>query len=88
MFFNHSTPSNHQCPKSSASKGAVKIGGHDVYQLIGANPGKPPMRLFFDKESGLLLRSIRYGDTPLGRNPTQVDYTDYRAQDGVKVPFQ
>jgi len=52
---------------------ADKIGGHDVYQLIGANPGKPPMRLFFDKESGLLLRSIRYADTPLWRNPTQLD---------------
>jgi len=67
---------------------ADKIAGHDVYQLIAANPGKPPMRLFFDKESGLLLRSIRYAETPLGRNPTQVDYGDYRAQDGVKVPFQ
>ncbi|MBZ5493404.1 MAG: c-type cytochrome [Acidobacteriia bacterium] len=67
---------------------ADKIGGHDVYQLIGENPGKPPMRLFFDKESGLLLRSVRYADTPLGRNPTQVDYADYRAQDGIKVPFQ
>lgn len=65
-----------------------KIGGHDVVQLIAANPGKAPMRLFFDKESGLLLRSIRYAETPLGRNPTQVDYSDYRAQDGVKVPFQ
>ena len=67
---------------------ADKIGGHEVYQLIGTNPGKPPVRLFFDKESGLLVRSIRYADTPLGRNPTQVDYADYRAQDGVKVPFQ
>jgi outer membrane lipoprotein-sorting protein len=65
-----------------------KIGGHDVVQLIGVNPGKPPIRLFFDKESGLLLRSVRYADTPLGRNPTQVDYADYRGQDGVKVPFQ
>ena len=65
-----------------------KIGGHDVVQLIGMNPGKAPIRLFFDKESGLLLRSVRYAETPLGRNPTQVDYADYRAQDGVKVPFQ
>lgn len=70
------------------SPAGEKIGGHDVVQLIGANPGKPPMRLFFDKESGLLVRSIRYADTPLGRNPTQVDYADYRAQDGVKIPFQ
>ncbi|MGB9121300.1 MAG: c-type cytochrome [Candidatus Angelobacter sp.] len=67
---------------------AEKIDGHDVVQLIGANSGKPPMRLFFDKESGLLVRTIRYADTPLGRNPTQVDYADYRAQGGVKIPFQ
>ena len=67
---------------------AEKIGGHDVVQVIGVNQGKPPMRLFFDKESGLLVRSIRYADSPLGRNPTQVDYSDYRAQDGVKLPSQ
>jgi hypothetical protein len=67
---------------------AEKIGGHDVVQVIGANAGKPPIRLFFDKESGLLVRSIRYADSPLGRNPTQVDYSDYRAQDGVKLPSQ
>ena len=67
---------------------AEKIAGRDVIQLIGLREGKPPLRLFFDKESGLLLRTVRYGDTPLGRNPTQVDYTDYRSEGGVKIPFQ
>jgi len=67
---------------------AEKIGGHDVVQVIAGNPGKSPTRLFFDKESGLLVRSIRYADTPLGRNPTQVDYSDYRAQGGVTIPLQ
>lgn len=67
---------------------ADKIGSHEVYQLIGTNPGKPPMRLFFDKESGLLVRSVRYAETPLGRNPTQVDYADYRAEGGTKIPYQ
>jgi photosynthetic reaction center cytochrome c subunit len=67
---------------------ADKIGGHEVLQVIAANPGKPPMRLFFDKESGLLVRTIRYAETPLGRNPTQVDYADYRAEGGFKLPFQ
>jgi photosynthetic reaction center cytochrome c subunit len=65
-----------------------KIGGHDVLQVIGITEGKPPVRLFFDKDSGLLLRTIRYAETPLGRNPTQVDYADYRSEGGVKVPFQ
>jgi photosynthetic reaction center cytochrome c subunit len=67
---------------------AEKIGGHEVVQVIGINPGKPPLRFFFDKESGLLVRTVRYADTPLGRNPTQVDYADYRTDGGVKFPFQ
>jgi outer membrane lipoprotein-sorting protein len=65
-----------------------KIAGHDVVQVIGFKDGKPPLRFFFDNESGLLLRTVRYAETPLGRNPTQVDYTDYRTDGGVKLPFQ
>jgi photosynthetic reaction center cytochrome c subunit len=67
---------------------ADKIAGHDVVQVIGLRDGKPPMRLFFDKDSGLLLRTIRYTETPLGRNPAQIDYADYRAEGGVKIPSQ
>lgn len=67
---------------------AEKIDGHEVLQVIGFNEGKPPMRFFFDKESGLLVRTIRYTDTPLGRNPTQVDYADYHEEVGVKIPLQ
>jgi photosynthetic reaction center cytochrome c subunit len=67
---------------------ADKVGGHEVYLLIGNKPGKPPVRFFFDKESGLLLRTIRYTETALGRNPVQVDYADYRSEGGVKIPYQ
>jgi hypothetical protein len=31
---------------------------------------------------------VRYVETPLGRNPTQIDYADYRDAEGVKVPFR
>ena len=44
--------------------------------------------MFFDKVSGYLLRTIRYEETPLGQNPTQVDYAEYRVDSGVKLPFQ
>jgi photosynthetic reaction center cytochrome c subunit len=70
-----------------------KIDGHDTWLVIGrsepgaANP-KPPLRLYFDKNTGLLLRLVRYTETPLGRNPTQIDYADYRATDGVKIPYR
>jgi hypothetical protein len=56
--------------------------------MAGAREGQPPTRLYFDQQSGLLLREVRYADTPLGLNPTQIDYADYRDQGGVKTPFQ
>jgi photosynthetic reaction center cytochrome c subunit len=65
-----------------------KIDGHEVVQVIGLNQGHPPTRLFFDKDSGLLVRSVRYATTPVGLNPTEVDYADYREESGVKIPMQ
>jgi hypothetical protein len=65
-----------------------KIDGHDTYMVVGHSEGQPPLRLYLDKESGLLLRLIRYAETPLGRNPTQIDYADYRDASGVKIPFR
>jgi len=65
-----------------------KIDGHDTYLVIGRSETQPPLRLYFDKDSGLLLRLIRYAETPLGRNPTQIDYADYRVANGLKVPFR
>jgi photosynthetic reaction center cytochrome c subunit len=44
--------------------------------------------LYFDTKSGVLVRMVRYTETPLGRNPVQIDYTDYRAIGSVKIPFQ
>lgn len=64
------------------------IEGHDTYLVIGRTEGQPPLRLYLDKDSGLLLRLVRYAETPLGRNPTQIDYADYRDVDGVKTPFR
>jgi photosynthetic reaction center cytochrome c subunit len=46
------------------------------------------VRLYFDKQTGLLVRSVRYADSALGLNPSQVDYADYRAVDGLQVPFR
>jgi hypothetical protein len=65
-----------------------KIGDHDVNVVSGLSAGQPAAKFYFDEQSGLLLRVLRYVDSPLGRNPTQIDYADYRDQGGVKVPFQ
>jgi hypothetical protein len=65
-----------------------KIDGHETYLVIGRNEGQPPLRLYLDTQTGLLARLVRYAETPLGRNPTQIDYADYRETDGVKIPYR
>jgi hypothetical protein len=65
-----------------------KIDGKETWLVIGHKENEPPLRLFLDQKSGLLLRLIRYVDSPLGYNPTQIDFADYRAADGVKVPYR
>jgi hypothetical protein len=43
--------------------------------------------LYFDAETALLRRLMRYTDSPIGRIVTQYDYEDYRPVDGVRIPF-
>jgi photosynthetic reaction center cytochrome c subunit len=64
-----------------------KIGDREAYVLFGTREGQPPAKFCFDEQSGLLVRLVRYAESPLGRNPTQIDYADYREVDGVQVPF-
>ena len=70
--------------------GSSSIDDKDVVVVQGtANGGRSSIKLYFDKQSGLLVRQVRYADTILGRVPIQVDYSDYRdvAGAGVKLPF-
>jgi photosynthetic reaction center cytochrome c subunit len=65
----------------------TSIDDKDVRVLQGTNPRQPPLNLYFD-DSGLLVRMVRFVDTPIGRVPTQIDYSDYRVVAGVKIPFR
>ncbi len=64
------------------------IDDRDVQVLQGTTDGRYPVNLYFDKQSGLLIRLVRYSDSPVGLNPTQIDYSDYREVAGVKMPFR
>ena len=70
--------------------GSSSIDDKDVVVVQGtASGGRSSAKLYFEKESGLLVRQVRYADTIIGRVPIQVDYSDYRdvAGAGVKLPF-
>jgi photosynthetic reaction center cytochrome c subunit len=66
---------------------AEKVGEHDAILLFATNSSDPPLELFFDRQTGLLLRQLRFGSSPLGLNPTQIDYGDYKTFDSVQVPL-
>jgi photosynthetic reaction center cytochrome c subunit len=63
------------------------IGGREVQIIQGTGAGGSRVKLFFEKESGLLVRVVRYTETAVGVVPTQTDYSDYREVAGVKMPF-
>ncbi|HKE87207.1 MAG TPA: photosynthetic reaction center cytochrome c subunit family protein [Vicinamibacterales bacterium] len=67
---------------------AAVIDDHEVQVVQGTTARGATATLYFDMESGLLVRSIRYTDSPVGRIPTQTDYSDYRDVSGVKMPFK
>jgi hypothetical protein len=60
---------------------------HDVDVVQGTGPRGLLVTLYFERKTGLLLRELRYGNSPIGRVPTQIDFADYRDVDGVKLPF-
>ena len=70
------------------TQGSEKIGDHEAYIVVGERQGKPPLRLYFDQQTGLLVRLVRFGETALGQMPTQIDYEDYRDSAGVKIPYR
>ena len=53
----------------------------------GTGPRGMLVTMYFDQQSGLLLRVVRYGKTQIGRVPTQIDYSDYRDVGGIKMPY-
>ncbi len=65
-----------------------ELAGRSVNVLQGTGTGGFTATLYFDVESGLLTRVVRYANSAMGRVPTQFDYEDYREVAGVKIPFR
>jgi hypothetical protein len=65
-----------------------RVGDQEAYVISCSRVGQPLTKLYFDKQSGLLERLIRFAESPLGLVPTQIDYEDYRIVDGVELPYR
>jgi Photosynthetic reaction centre cytochrome C subunit len=64
-----------------------KIDNRETYVVDATRKDDKRERLYFDSETGLLLRRISYAPTMIGIIPEQIDLGDYREVEGVKFPF-
>jgi hypothetical protein len=71
--------------------GSMESIGDKDYVVVqgsrGAAANQTMVTLYFDSKTNLLSRMIRYTSSPVGRVPTQIDYSDYRDVNGIKFPF-
>jgi len=66
--------------------GISKVGDREVYVLRTQQNPTQFTEMFFDVESGLLLRSITVNETVLGPLNVQWDFSDYKDVNGLKLP--
>jgi len=64
------------------------INGRAVWTVQGRGANGLVATFYFDKETGLMTRYIRYVTTTIGRVPTQIDFSDFRPVAGVMMPFK
>jgi photosynthetic reaction center cytochrome c subunit len=70
-------------------EGTENVNGHDAYVVTAQPQGDRQERLYFDVQTGLLLRKWSSLPTPAGDAPFQVDYDDYRdTGSGVRFPYR
>lgn len=67
--------------------GKDKINDREVYVLRGVTTDNRRERLYFDVQTGLLVRRVTNSPTMIGLIPEQVDFEDYKNVDGLMAPF-
>lgn len=73
-------------PKLDVIRRKMKIGDKEAWVLRGS-VGQRRITLYFDAESGLLLRKVETLGTIVGAIPQQTDFDDYKDVDGIKLPM-
>jgi len=72
-----------QYPKMAVT-GRETVGAREAF-IVTATPAEgEPLRLYFDVQSGLLVRQVAMRQGPEGATQVNVMYDDYRAVDGVQ----
>jgi zinc protease len=70
-----------------ALKGPGKVGDRPAWIIEATRADGNAETLYFDRDSGLLLRRDLLRPGPNGQQATQISYEEYRVVDGVRIPF-
>ncbi len=73
--------------KTMSVTGRERLDGRDLYVVEGTRPSDQVERLFFEVQSGLLIRRQWQSPTYFGGLPQANDYDDYRKIGNVRLPF-
>jgi len=65
-------------PSRATLIGIARINDRESYQIVIEDSSIQSIQLFFDVESGLLLRRVNVTNTMLGPLNVQWDFSDYR----------
>jgi zinc protease len=69
-------------------RGIESVGDRQAIVVVASSDGLPDDVLFFDKETGLMLRSDSITVTPEGEQAITTFFEDYREVEGTKSPFK
>ena len=67
--------------------GVEKVGERDAYLLEAALVEGSPEKLYFEVQTGLLVKRVSERDSSLGKMLYETLFEDYREVDGIKIPF-
>jgi len=73
--------------KTLAVTGREKVGSRDAYVVLATPAEGSPSRMFFDVESGLMVRQSMTRESPNGPVDVDVYLEDVRDVAGIKQPF-
>lgn len=84
LFFRDLNPK--QTYPQAVVGGRDRVNGHDCWVVRARVPNtRAQDRLYYDVDSGLLVRRVTTMPTPFGLLPQTTDYDDYKEFNGVKV---
>jgi hypothetical protein len=68
--------------------GSESVNGHDCYKVLLSPKEGKPVTEFYDKKSGLIVKSMATRTTPMGDITAEIFLDDYRDEGGVLMPHK